>query len=71
MTSISRPGLLEIRAAPKAKVRNASIDSTRTLLTLVALIYHAVIPYPHCTDAKSARVTRDTGHNKGTVSSGP
>src|ERR1044072_4670676 len=30
-------------AAPKA--RNLSIDRTRTFLTLVVLLYHAVLPY--------------------------
>jgi hypothetical protein len=55
MTSISHSGLLETRAEPKAKVRNASIDRTRTFLTLVVLVHHAVIPYTYFghTDAKS------------------
>jgi fucose 4-O-acetylase-like acetyltransferase len=55
MTSISHSGLVETRAAPKAKARNASIDRTRTFLTLVVLIHHAVIPYTYFghTDAKS------------------
>ena len=57
MTSISHSGLVETRAAPKAKVRNASIDRTRTFLTLVVLIHHSVIPYTYFghTDAKSSR----------------
>ena len=37
----------EIRAAPKAKTRNLSLDRARTFLTLVVLIHHAVIPYTH------------------------
>ena len=45
MTSISHSGLVETRAAPRAKVRDASIDRARTFLTLVVLIHHAVIPY--------------------------
>src|SRR6478752_9443245 len=55
MTSISHSGVLETRAAPKAKVRDASIDRARTFLTLVVLIHHAVIPYTYFghTDAKS------------------
>src|SRR5665213_2352082 len=55
MTSISHSGLVETRAVPKAKVRNASIDRTRTFLTLIVLIHHAVIPYTYFghTDAKS------------------
>jgi hypothetical protein len=55
MTSISHSGLVETRATPMAKVRNASIDRTRTFLTLVVLIHHAVIPYTYFghTDAKS------------------
>ena len=55
MTSISHSGLVETRAAPRAKVRDASIDRARTFLTLVVLIHHAVIPYTYFghTDAKS------------------
>src|ERR1700730_16776683 len=55
MTSISHPGLAETRAAPQAKARDASIDRTRTFLTLVVLIHHAVIPYTYFghTDPKS------------------
>src|SRR4030088_3642997 len=56
MTTISPPvASAETRAAPKAKVRNASIDRTRTFLTLVVLIHHAVIPYTYFghTDPKS------------------
>src|SRR5713226_7298369 len=48
MTTISTSvGSAETRAAPKAKVRNASIDRTRTFLTLVVLFHHAVIPYTY------------------------
>jgi hypothetical protein len=44
-----------VQAAPKAKARNAALDRTRTFLTLVVLIHHAVIPYTHFghTDPKS------------------
>ena len=37
----------ETRAAPKAKARNFAIDRSRTFLTLVVLVHHAVIPYTH------------------------
>jgi hypothetical protein len=37
----------DIRAAPKTKARNASLDRARTFLTLVVLLHHAVIPYTH------------------------
>jgi hypothetical protein len=44
-----------VQAPPKAKVRNAALDRTRTFLTLVVLIHHAVIPYTYFghTDPKS------------------
>jgi hypothetical protein len=40
---------------PKAKARNLALDRTRTFLTLVVLIHHAVIPYTYFghTDPKS------------------
>ena len=48
MTTISRTAAsAEVQAAPKAKARNFSIDRTRTFLTLVVLIHHAVIPYTY------------------------
>ena len=47
MTSISHSGLVEARVAPKVRVRNAAIDRTRTFLTLVVLVHHAVIPYTY------------------------
>jgi hypothetical protein len=56
MTTISTSvASAETRAAPKAKVRNPSIDRARTFLTLVVLIHHAVIPYTYFghTDPKS------------------
>src|SRR6059058_2243255 len=56
MTSISSSvASLEIQAPPKAKARNFALDRTRTFLTLVVLIHHAVIPYTHFghTDPKS------------------
>jgi hypothetical protein len=55
MTTISHSvASAEVRAAPKAKARNYSIDRARTFLTLVVLIHHAVIPYTYFghTDAK-------------------
>ena len=55
MTSISSTvAPAETRATPKARARNFSIDRTRTFLTLVVLIHHAVIPYTYFghTDAK-------------------
>jgi surface polysaccharide O-acyltransferase-like enzyme len=56
MTTISHSvAPAEVRAAQKAKVRNAALDRTRTFLTLVVLIHHAVIPYTYFghTDPKS------------------
>src|SRR3954464_12703282 len=56
MTSISSSvASLEVQAPPKAKARNFALDRTRTFLTLVVLIHHAVIPYTHFghTDPKS------------------
>ena len=55
MTSISHTATADIRTAPKATTRNASIDRARTFLTLVVLFHHAVIPYTYFghTDAKS------------------
>jgi hypothetical protein len=48
MTTISTAmASAETRAAPRAKVRNFSIDRTRTFLTLVVLLHHAVIPYTY------------------------
>src|SRR5260221_5274898 len=56
MTSLSHTvAAAEAKATPKAKGRNASIDRTRTFLTLVVLVHHSVIPYTHFghTDGKS------------------
>src|ERR1700737_2081500 len=56
MTSISSTGApAETRVAAKTTTRNAALDRTRTFLTLVVLIHHAVIPYTHFghTDGKS------------------
>src|SRR3954447_14704733 len=47
MTSISILGHADVHAVPKAKSRNLSLDRTRTFLTLVVLIHHAVIPYTY------------------------
>ena len=56
MTSISQTtASTQAQDPPKAKARNAAIDRTRTFLTLVVLLHHAVIPYTHFghTDPKS------------------
>jgi hypothetical protein len=48
MTSIPASATAaDVRAAPKTKARNASLDRARTFLTLVVLLHHAVIPYTH------------------------
>ena len=48
MTSISHSAApAEIHATSKAAGRNFAIDRTRTFLTLVVLIHHAVIPYTY------------------------
>src|SRR5258708_28433375 len=47
MTSISHTATADIQAAPKAKSRNLSLDRTRTFLTLVVVLHHAVIPYTY------------------------
>src|SRR6476659_10387857 len=48
MTSISPSvATAEVRAAPKVKARNLSLDRARTFLTLVVLLHHAVIPYTY------------------------
>jgi surface polysaccharide O-acyltransferase-like enzyme len=54
MTSISVAGA-ETKAASKATTRNAALDRTRTFLTLVVVLHHAVIPYTYFghTDPKS------------------
>src|SRR6266404_8027061 len=56
MTSISSSvATAEVRAAPKVKARNLSLDRARSFLTLVVLLHHSVIPYTYFghTDAKS------------------
>ena len=49
MTTISHAAIApaNLRAAPTAKTRNFSLDRTRTFLTLVVLLHHAVIPYTY------------------------
>jgi hypothetical protein len=48
MTSISHSAApAEIHAMSKAAGRNLAIDRTRTFLTMVVLIHHAVIPYTY------------------------
>jgi surface polysaccharide O-acyltransferase-like enzyme len=56
MTSISPSvATAQVRAAPKVKARNLSLDRARSFLTLVVLLHHSVIPYTYFghTDAKS------------------
>src|SRR5271169_5577898 len=56
MTTISQTATAAgVEAAPKAKTRNPARDRTRTFLTLVVLLHHAVIPYTYFghTDPKS------------------
>jgi hypothetical protein len=56
MSSISSSlASAQTRATPKVKTRNAALDRTRTFLTLVVLLHHAVIPYTYFghTDPKS------------------
>ncbi len=56
MTSIPHSATAaDVRAAPKAKARNAALDRARTFLTLVVVLHHSVIPYTHFghTDPKS------------------
>ena len=56
MTTISdSTAVADARARPTAHTRNFALDRTRTFLTLVVLIHHAVIPYTHFghTDPKS------------------
>jgi hypothetical protein len=56
MTSISQTAAsAEAHATSKAHARNYAIDRTRTFLTIIVLIHHAVIPYTYFghTDPKS------------------
>src|SRR5215212_10647882 len=55
MSVLSSVASADVRAAPTAKARNFPLDRTRTFLTLVVLIHHAVIPYTYFghTDPKS------------------
>jgi peptidoglycan/LPS O-acetylase OafA/YrhL len=48
MTSISSSAApAEVRAAPKAKARNAALDRARTFITMLVLIHHSVIAYTY------------------------
>ncbi len=48
MTTISQSAAAaQVNATPQAHPRNFALDRTRTFLTLVVLIHHAVIPYTH------------------------
>ena len=56
MTSVSDAAApADVRATPKTATRNAALDRTRTFLTIIVLIHHAVIPYTYFghTDPKS------------------
>jgi surface polysaccharide O-acyltransferase-like enzyme len=55
MEAVSYPAAGEVAAKATARTRNLSLDRTRTFLTLLVLIHHAVIPYTHFghTDPKS------------------
>lgn len=48
MTSISSSvSSAEVRAVPKAHVRNAALDRARTFITVLVLIHHSVIAYTY------------------------
>jgi Acyltransferase family len=48
MTSISHSAApAQVRAAPKAKARNAALDRGRTFITMLVLIHHSVIAYTY------------------------
>src|SRR3979409_1105460 len=47
MTTSNAMASAETRAAPRAKVRNLSLDRARTFMTLVVLLHQAVIPYTY------------------------
>src|SRR5215468_2076459 len=56
MTTILQTAVpAQAQAIPKSKTRNAALDRSRTFLTLVVLLHHAVIPYTYFghTDPKS------------------
>ena len=48
MTSISHTATTaDVRAAPKAKARNAALDRARTFITVLVLVHHSVIAYTY------------------------
>jgi peptidoglycan/LPS O-acetylase OafA/YrhL len=48
MTTISQTAApADVRAAPKAKARNAALDRARTFITMLVLIHHSVIAYTY------------------------
>ena len=48
MTTISQTAApAGVRAAPKAKARNAALDRARTFITMLVLIHHSVIAYTY------------------------
>jgi hypothetical protein len=48
MTSITQTAApAGVRAAPKAKTRNAALDRARTFITMLVLIHHSVIAYTY------------------------
>ena len=55
MTTMQTTAAVDVGAAIITKARSLSLDRTRTFLTLVVLLHHAVIPYTYFghTDPKS------------------
>lgn len=55
MTIVQAGAQADVLAAPKTKPRNVALDRTRTFLTIVVLLHHAVLPYTYFghTDPKS------------------
>jgi Acyltransferase family len=48
MTSISHTVTpADVRAAPRAKARNAALDRARTFITMLVLVHHSAIAYTH------------------------
>jgi len=48
MTTISpTAAAADVRAAPKARARNAALDRARTFITMLVLIHHSVIAYTY------------------------
>jgi len=66
MTSISHPCDRQVRAAPKVKARNLSLDRARSFLTLVVLLHHSVIPYTYFghTDRSRGSASNDRARHR-------